>query len=117
MATATSITALGDLNEVGAKFAKSRSAELVSSSEREVEGSTVFQYELKGALACLSSASHAIHPAAAPFSHLFLLHHRRNYLSGRHKRLNKKTTRPHSFSPEAPGPFPACGRAPGEMTN
>jgi len=48
VATATSITALGDLNEVGAKFAKSRSAELVSSSEREVEGSTVFQYELKG---------------------------------------------------------------------
>merc|ERR1719183_2428189 len=37
--TATSISALGDLAEVGVKFAKTRNAELVNSSQREVEGS------------------------------------------------------------------------------
>merc|ERR1719152_314023 len=50
VATATSITALGDLPTVGAKFAKSRSAELVSATEREVEGSLVYTFELKGEL-------------------------------------------------------------------
>lgn len=46
--TATSITALGDLDAVGAKFAKSRNADLVSATERDVEGSLVYTLELKG---------------------------------------------------------------------
>ena len=46
--TATSVTALGELDEVGAKFAKSRSAEVVAASKREVEGSLLYQFELKG---------------------------------------------------------------------
>jgi len=50
VATATSISALGDLQAVGAKFAKSRSAELVSASERKVEDSLVYTIELKGEL-------------------------------------------------------------------
>ncbi len=50
VATATSISALGDLPTVGAKFAKSRSAELVNAAEREVEGSLVYTFELKGEL-------------------------------------------------------------------
>merc|ERR1712046_470908 len=48
VSTATSITALGDLDAVGAKFAKSRNAEVVVASQREVDGSLVYQYELKG---------------------------------------------------------------------
>jgi len=48
VATATSITALGELDAVGAKFAKSRNAELVTSSQREVDGSLVYVLELKG---------------------------------------------------------------------
>lgn len=48
VASATSISALGDLDAVGAKFAKSRNAELVGSTQREVDGSLVYQYELKG---------------------------------------------------------------------
>lgn len=48
VATATSISALGDLQEVGVKFAKTRSAELVSAKDREVEGSLVYTFELKG---------------------------------------------------------------------
>lgn len=50
VATATSVSALGELQEVGAKFAKSRQAELVSANEREVEGSLVYTFELKGEL-------------------------------------------------------------------
>merc|ERR1711908_52686 len=50
VSTATSITALGDLDAVGAKFAKSRGAELVSASQREVDGSLVYTLELKGEL-------------------------------------------------------------------
>ena len=46
--TATSVTALGELNAVGAKFAKSRNAELVKATSREVEGSLVYTLELKG---------------------------------------------------------------------
>ena len=46
--TATSITALGDLDAVGAKFAKSRNAELVKATSRDVEGSLVYTLELKG---------------------------------------------------------------------
>ena len=48
VATATSITALGTLEEVGEKFAKSRSAEVVKASQREITGALVFTYELKG---------------------------------------------------------------------
>ena len=46
--TATSVTALGDLDAVGAKFAKSRNAELIKATSREVEGSLVYTLELKG---------------------------------------------------------------------
>ena len=45
VATATSVSALGDLPTVGAKFAKSRNAE-----ESDVEGSLVYTFELKGEL-------------------------------------------------------------------
>ena len=43
--TATSITALGDLQAVGDKFAASRSAKLVAASERSVDGSLVYTLE------------------------------------------------------------------------
>ncbi len=46
--TATSITALGELDAVGEKFAKSRNAKLVSASQREADGSLVYTYELQG---------------------------------------------------------------------
>lgn len=46
--TATSISALGDLDAVGAKFAKSRSAEVLSATSRDADGSLVYTYELKG---------------------------------------------------------------------
>ena len=46
--TATSVSALGELEEVGAKFAKSRSAELLKSSSREADGSLVYTFELQG---------------------------------------------------------------------
>ena len=39
-----------DLDAVGAKFAKSRNAELVKATSREVEGSLVYTLELKGEL-------------------------------------------------------------------
>merc|ERR1719409_1351911 len=48
VSTVTSISALGDLDAVGAKFAKSRNADLVSATERDVEGSLVYTLELKG---------------------------------------------------------------------
>jgi photosystem II oxygen-evolving enhancer protein 2 len=50
VATATSVTAIGDLRSVGEKFAKSRSAELVNALQREVEGSLLFAFEFKGEL-------------------------------------------------------------------
>merc|ERR1719387_918116 len=37
--TATSVTALGELDEVGAKFAKSREAKLLDAKQRDVDGS------------------------------------------------------------------------------
>lgn len=49
VATATSINALGDLATVGAKFAKSRNAELIASSEKDADGSLLYILELKGA--------------------------------------------------------------------
>lgn len=48
MSTATSISALGDLDAVGAKFAKSRNADLVKASQREVDGNLIYTVELKG---------------------------------------------------------------------
>ena len=46
--TATSVTALGELDEVGEKFAKSRNAKLVKASSRTVIGSLVYELELQG---------------------------------------------------------------------
>merc|ERR1719152_95699 len=48
VSTATSISALGDLEAVGAKFSKSRNAKLVSASSREADGSLVYTFELQG---------------------------------------------------------------------
>jgi len=48
VSSATSISALGDLDAVGAKFAKSRSADLVSAASRDADGSLVYTFELKG---------------------------------------------------------------------
>ena len=48
--TATSISALGDLQTVGTKFATSRNAKLVSSNERDSDGSLVYTFELEGEL-------------------------------------------------------------------
>ena len=50
VATATSVTALGELDAVGEKFAKSRSAKLVSAKSREVDGALVYTFELQGDL-------------------------------------------------------------------
>jgi len=50
VATATSITALGELDEVGAKFAKSRNAKVVSANSRDADGSLVYVFELEGEL-------------------------------------------------------------------
>merc|ERR1719506_908812 len=50
VATATSITALGGLAAVAAKFAKSRSAELVNAVERDVEESKLYVFEFQGEL-------------------------------------------------------------------
>jgi len=44
----TSITALGDLQEVGAKLSKSRNAQLLAANERTVDGSLVYTFELQG---------------------------------------------------------------------
>ena len=46
--TATSVTALGELEAVGKKFAKSRNAQLVSAKQRDAGGSLVYTFELKG---------------------------------------------------------------------
>ena len=46
--TATSISALGDLQTVGTKFATSRNAKLISSNERDSDGSLVYTFELEG---------------------------------------------------------------------
>ena len=48
VSTATSISALGELDAVGAKFSKSRNAELVSASSRDADGNLVYTFELKG---------------------------------------------------------------------
>merc|ERR1719152_637604 len=48
VATATSVSALGELDAVGARFAKSRNAELVSASSRDADGSLAYTFELKG---------------------------------------------------------------------
>jgi len=48
VATATSVDAIGDLQTTGEKFAKSRSAELVSAKQDDVDGSLVYKFELKG---------------------------------------------------------------------
>lgn len=48
VATATSVEALGNLDEVGAKFAKSRGAELVGAKQRDADGSLFYELELKG---------------------------------------------------------------------
>jgi len=48
VSSATSISALGDIASVAAKFAKSRNAELVSSSERDADGSLLYSMELQG---------------------------------------------------------------------
>jgi hypothetical protein len=48
VSTATAVTALGDLEAVGAKFAQSRNAELLSSSTRDADGSPCYTFELKG---------------------------------------------------------------------
>merc|ERR1719201_303249 len=46
--TATSITALGTLEEVGEKFSKNRQAKLVKAKQSEVDGSLVYTLELEG---------------------------------------------------------------------
>merc|ERR1712070_1253284 len=48
VASATSVKALGDLQTVGAKFARNRKAELLSATERDADGSLVYTYELQG---------------------------------------------------------------------
>jgi len=48
VATATSVNALGELNEVGKKFAASRNGELISASSREADGSLCYTFEIKG---------------------------------------------------------------------
>lgn len=48
VSTATSVTALGDLAVVGEKLAQSRKAELVSSTQGEVDGVITYTFELKG---------------------------------------------------------------------
>jgi len=42
------VSALGELDAVGAKFAKSRNSELVKATERDANGSLVYTFELKG---------------------------------------------------------------------
>ena len=46
--TAESVTALGELDEVGKKFAKSRDAELIDAKSRSVGGALTYTFELKG---------------------------------------------------------------------
>jgi len=46
--TATSVSALGDLDAVGAKFAKSRNAQLISASQRDSEGTLIYTLDLQG---------------------------------------------------------------------
>lgn len=50
VATATSVSALGELEAVGQKFATSRSAKLLSAKSREADGSLVYTFELQGDL-------------------------------------------------------------------
>merc|ERR1719163_2445498 len=46
--TATSVSALGELQEVGEKFAKSRSAKLVGATQKDVDGTLFYTLELEG---------------------------------------------------------------------
>ena len=48
VATATSVDALGELDAVGTKFAKSRDAKLISATSRDADGSLVYTFELQG---------------------------------------------------------------------
>jgi len=48
VSTATSVSALGDLETVGGKFAASRGGKLVSSTQRDADGSLVYQFEVQG---------------------------------------------------------------------
>jgi len=48
VSTATSVSALGELDAVGQKFSKSRNGELVSASSRDADGSLVYTFEIKG---------------------------------------------------------------------
>ena len=48
VSTATSVTALGELDAVGAKFASSRNAKLLKADERTANGALVYTYELQG---------------------------------------------------------------------
>lgn len=50
VATAESITALGELDAVGVKFAKSREAKLLGATSRNSDGSLVYTFELQGEL-------------------------------------------------------------------
>merc|ERR1719409_1460214 len=47
VSTATSVSALGDVADVGAKLASSRSAKLVSASKREADGFLLYTVELE----------------------------------------------------------------------
>ena len=47
-ASTTSVSALGDVKEVGEKLAKARGAELVEARERVTEGITFYEFEFKG---------------------------------------------------------------------
>ena len=48
--SATSVDALGELDAVGEKFAKSRNAQLVKASTRDADGSLMYIFELQGEL-------------------------------------------------------------------
>lgn len=48
VSTATSVSALGELKDVGDKFAASRSAKLIDAKQREADGSLVYTFELQG---------------------------------------------------------------------
>ena len=66
VSTATSISALGDLATVGSKFAASRSGKLISSTERDVDGSLVYQFEVQGVPPRIAFGPRPGHFAALP---------------------------------------------------
>lgn len=47
-ASTTSVSALGEVKEVGERLAKARGSELVEALERVTEGITFFEFEFKG---------------------------------------------------------------------